>query len=266
MHKETRICPPEFQNRLRVFGRNPYGENLYKFSWGRTSFIKMGNVWRDRYGNERREYRPRCQNHEMQCWTLMRWKPPSFYGSPESYYRQTWDATSRLYNTGEYPWQGRYEPVQPFMEKKFGPKKPSLECVQAHRMVDGKEVIEDITIKVMLPGEMIVEHLELNHFLIDAIVPMIEALQRLSVEEQKAAREFEEAERARREAEENAECFKENLPVWINPVSFSNQGCRTSLLDRKMEQIQKQLNRLTVRGRAPQFAKGFAVGDRPRVN
>lgn len=213
---------------------NPYGEPLYKFAWGRTSFIRMGNLWRDRSGNERRGYRLRCQNHEMQCWTLMRWKPAAFYGSPETYYRNTWDEVSRLYITGEYPWRGRYEPLQPFMEKKF------------------------------VGGKLVVEHLELNHFLIDKLLPSLFAFQRLSKEEQRIAREMEKQQEHRRECEAIADQMTENLPVHYGPVSFSLQGCRTSVLDRKMEAIQKQLNRLTVRGRPPRFARGFQSGPRPR--
>jgi hypothetical protein len=235
MHKESRSCPKEFQDRLAVFGQNPYGENLYKFAWGRTSFIRMGNIWRDKYGNERREYRPRCQNHEMQCWTLMRWKPASFYGSPSSYYRETWDATFRLFITGEYPWKGRYEPEQPFMSRE---------------LVDGK---------------MVVEHLELNHYLIDRIIPMVMAFQRLSEREKQAAKKYEQEEEKRREVELIAEQMHENLPAFINPVSYSLQGCRTSVIDKKMEQIQKVWNRLTVRGRRPNFQRGFQVAPRPRL-
>jgi len=235
LRKESRICPQEFQDRLRVFGQNPYGENLYKFAWGRTSFIRMGNIWRDAHGNERREYRPRCQNHEMQCWTLMRWKPPEFYGSPASYYRETWDPVSRLFITGEYPWRGRYEPEQPFMSRE---------------LVDGK---------------MVVEHMELNHFLIDRIIPMVMAFQRLSKREQEAAREYEKQEEKRKEVELIAEQMKENLPAWINPVSYTMQGCRTSIIDKKMEAIQSVWNKLTVRGKRPRFQRGFSTGNAPRM-
>jgi hypothetical protein len=235
MHKEARACPKEFQDRLRVFGVNPYGENIFKFSWGRTAFIRMGNIWRDKYGNERREYRPRCVNQENQCWTLMRWKPASSYGSPASYYRETWDPVSRLYITGEYPWRGRYEPEQPFMSRE------------------------------LVGGRLVIEHLELNHYLIDRIIPMIQAFQKLSQREKDAAKEYERQEQHRKEVEMIAEQMKENLPAFINPVSYSLQGCRTSVIDKKMEAIQKHWNRLTVRGRRPNFQRGFQVGPQPRL-
>lgn len=235
MHKETRICPKEFQDRLAVFGKNPYGENIFKFAWGRSSFIRMGNLWRDRFGNERRGYRDRCQNAEGQYWTLMRWKPPSFYGSPRSYYQQTWDPVTKLYMTGEYPWRGRYEPVQPFMEK----------------------IYEDNKLRF--------EHMPLSHFLIDRIIPMMEAFQRMSKAEQAAARMLEEKMRHRREVEEVAEKMMEAMPTYLGPVSYSLQGCRTSLLDKKMELIQRQWNKLTVRGKRPNFQRGFQQGEAPRI-
>lgn len=235
MHKETRICPKEFQDRLRVFGQNPHGENLFKFAWGRTCFLRMGNIWRDRHGNERRGYRDRCQNIEGQYWTLMRWKPPIFYGSPTTYYMNTWDPVSKLYMTGEYPWRGRYEPIQPLMERTF---------------VDGK---------------LVIEHLPLNHFLIDKLIPMLEAFQRLSKREQEAARLLNEEAERRRESNELAEKMMDAMPSYIGPVSYSMQGCRTSLLDKKMEAIQKQWNRLSVGGRRPNFSRGMQTGRVPKV-
>jgi len=101
--------------------------------------------------------------------------------------------------------------------------------------------------------------------LIDRIIPMMQAFQRLSTSEQEAARQFEQNEQKSREAEEVAEKMAEAMPAFINPVSFSLQGCRTSLLDKKMEQIQKVWNRLTVRGRRPNFQQGFQVASRPRL-
>jgi hypothetical protein len=50
----------------------------------------------------------------------------------------------------------------------------------------------------------------------------------------------------------------------MGPVSYGQQGCRTSLLDRKMHAIQQVWNRLSKGGR-PHFNKGLAVGDRPSV-
>ena len=235
-HKEARECPKEFVDRLRAFGVNPYGENIFKLAWGRTSFIRMGNIWRDKYGNERRGYRDRCQNHEMQCWTLMLWKPASFYGSPQSYYANTWDPVSRLYATGEYPWCGRYEPVQPFMKQDF---------------IDGK---------------MVIEHMPLNHFLIDKLMPMLLAYQRLTKEQQEAAKQYEKEQEHKREVAEISDMMTENMPAYINPVSFSLQGCRTSLIDRKMHAIQQMWNRMTKGGRKPRFQKGFQMGNRPHIS
>lgn len=235
MHKEARLCPKEFQDRLRIFGVNPYGENIFKFAWGRTSFIRMGNIWRDKHGNERRAYRDRCQNCEGQYWTLMRWQPPSHYGSPATYYLQTWDPVSRLYMTGEYPWRGRYEPAQPFMERTF---------------IDNK---------------LVVEHLPLNHYLIDKIIPMMMAFQRLTKQEQEAAKLLEAEMERKRDVEEVAEKMMEALPTYLGPVSYSLQGCRTALIDKKMEAIQRQWNRYSVGGKRPNFQKGFQQGDRPRI-
>ena len=235
MNKTIRHCPKEFTDRLRRFGVNPYGENIFKFAWGRTSFKRIGNIWRDKYGNERRGYRDVCQNNEGQYWTLMRWKPAFFYGTPAAYYANTWDPVSKLYITGEYPWKGRYEPIQPFMER----------------------ILED--------GKLRIEHLPLSHYLIDRIIPLMEAYQRLSKHEQKAAQILAEERERRKELNEVSERMMEAMPSYLGPVSYSLQGCRTSLIDKKMEAIQKQWNRMTVRGKRPNFARGMQIGNRPQV-
>ena len=61
---ETRKCPKEFQDRLtRMFGRNQFGSPNFIVVWGQSQFIRMGNVWRDRWGNERKGFRDIYQCH-----------------------------------------------------------------------------------------------------------------------------------------------------------------------------------------------------------
>jgi hypothetical protein len=164
------------------------------------------------------------------------WKPASFYGSPESYYLNTWDQASRLYATGEYPWRGRYEPVQPFMQHEYK------------------------------NGKLIIQHMELNHFLIDKLLPILLAFQKLTKEQQEAARRYEEEQERKREVAEIADRMADAMPAYLGPVSFSRQGIRTSLLDRKMQAIQKHWDRLFKGGKRPQFQKGFYQGSAPVLN
>ena len=248
---ETRRCPDEFQRRItRAFGINRYGDPIFKIVWGQSQFLRMGNTWRDTQGVERIGYRDRYQCHGMPCWVIMRWHSPLEYGSPRSYYLSTWmSAASQIdpqtgvesetprgfFVAGEYPWKGRYEIVQPLISKEFVGRK------------------------------MIVTHFPLTHYLIDTLIPMMEAFQRLSIEQQAAARAAAKAAEEKEQTERIADILEENMPRFWGPVSYGAQGIRTSLLDRKMAQIQQVWDRLSRGGRRPQFNRGMALGDKPVI-
>ena len=232
---ETRQCPLEFQDRLtRMFGSNEFGDPHFKIVWGHSQFLRMGNIWRDKDGNERLGYRERYQSAGP-CWVIMRWKSPMEYGSPRTYYSQTFDPFTGLHICGEYPWKGRYEPMQPLMDKEY------------------------------VNGKLMVTHFPLSHYLIDTIIPMMMAFQRLSKEQQQAAKQAAHAAEEKAKTEHVADILEEGSPSFWGPVSFSRQGCRTSLLDRKMEQIGKVWDRMCRGGRRPKFSRGMAQGHKPAV-
>jgi hypothetical protein len=238
--RETRKCPPEYQARItRMFGVNRFGEPNFKIVWNQSNFIRLGKTWRDNKGRERVGYTDVYQGDGQPCWLIVRWMPPEHYGSPTTYYRETYsiDGSSRKYLVGEYPWKGRYEIVQPMIKKEF------------------------------VNGNLHISTFPLCHYLIDMVIPMIIQWQELSIEEQMAAKQLAEQEKLKQENAEVAEKMMANMPTWIHPVSYSRQGCRTSLLDQKMFKIQKAWDRMSRRGRKPVFQKGFAQGDAPtRVN
>jgi hypothetical protein len=250
-------CPPEYQDRItRMFGINQFGEPNFKIVWGQSQFIRLGNKYKTKDGDEWIGYRDAYQCHKMPCWVIMRWKQPESYGSPEFYFMNSWMSTGRtavtthggdyrvyddvregFYVTGDYPWTGRYEIVQPLMHKEF--------------------------VRENGQDKLVIEHMELSHILIDAIIPMILAYQELSLEEREAARDLVRREEEKKRTEEIADRMADAMPVYWNPVSYSHQGCRTALIDRKMEMIQKAWDHATRVGRA--YQRGFAQGVRPRV-
>lgn len=231
---ERRQCPAEFQDRLtRLFGKNQFGDPNFKIAWAQTQTIRMGNLWRDRNGRETICYRDYYQGDGTPCWMIMQWMPPSHYGSPASYYDRTFDELTHTYHTAEYPWRGRYEIRQPLRHKEY------------------------------TNGRLVIEHFPLSHYMIDTIIPMILAWQRLTLEQQIAANKFEREQEEKRENELIAEQMMENLPVWMHPVSYGYQGCRTSLLDKKMEQIQKVWDRLAKHGLHPILNRGITQTNRP---
>jgi hypothetical protein len=245
---ERRKCPAEFQSRLtRMFGKNQFGEPLIKVVWGQSQFIRMGNEYRGCHGESRVGYRNISAGNA--CWQIMRWKAPINYGSPDVYYANTYmsiaqrftddgmpfDDAEGFYVTGEYPWRGRYETMYALQKQEY------------------------------VHGRLVVEHLPLTHYLIDTIIPMVLAFQRLTKEEQEAARTAARIAEEKKENETIAEAFAENLPRWWGPVSYSRQGIRTSLLDRKMHAIQQVWNRMAKQGQKPKFSRGMQVGDKPHV-
>lgn len=238
--RESRRCPAEFQNRLtRRFGTNPFGDPLFKIVWGASEFHRIGNIWRDKQGTERRGYMERFVCHGMPCWNILRWKSAAMFGSQDLWYRSTWDHVSQMHSLGEYPWRGRYEIVQPLMWRDFDAK-----------------------------GNLVIHHMPLSHILIDEAIPLLVQIERMSTVERKAAeeacREFERRQKQKEHAE-IAEKMMENLPSFYGPVSFNGQGCRTALIDKKMYQIEQAIGRLSAGGRRPTFRKGFQVGRAPRM-
>ena len=57
--------------------------------------------------------------------------------------------------------------------------------------------------------------------------------------------------------EELTDRMHENMPTYLNPVSYSRQGCRTSIIDKKCEQIQKVWDRIARSGRQLNTSKGI---------
>jgi hypothetical protein len=257
---ERRQCPPEFQERLtRLFGVNQFGEPHFKISWGMSEFIRMGDIWRDRYGNERRGYRDTYQCHGTPCWNIMRWKQPAHYGSPETYYQNTWDDFSKMHFLGEYPWRGRYEIVQPLMRQEMTEGKIVTEWIPSLNPHTG--IIETIPVRKRVGQKLIVHHMPLSHILIDKIIPLIMKVHAFSQQELQAIHAANKLAEHKKEVEQVADAMAENMPTYFGPVSYSRQGVRTSLLDRKMEAIEKVWKR-ELAGKK-RFTKGFQIADRP---
>jgi hypothetical protein len=235
---ETKKCPAEFQDRLtRMFGRNQFGDPNFKIVWGQSEFFRMGNVWRDVHGNERHGYRERYLCHGMPCWVILRWKQPKQYGSPRMFYAETFDQVSGMYILGEYPWHGRYEIVQALHRKEF---------------IDGK---------------LIFTHFPLSHVLIDKVIPLMLRVQSMSAVERQAASQLAREREEKERTQDIADRLMEALPAYYGPVSFSRQGIRTALIDRKMEAIQKTWDRMSRNGKKPVFQKGIQQAPAPlRVN
>lgn len=236
--REMRYCPPEFQERLtRMFGVNKFGDPLYRFAWAQTETQKMGfSAFSERGTNC--GYRDKLKGSSTPCWMLLRWKDPSHYGSPDLYYANSWmddgEEGQGFYVTAEYPWKGRYEVLYMMCSKEFK------------------------------NGELFVHALPLNHGFIDKVIPLLIESQYLTAFERQAAKQMEKEYHHRQEVNELADRMMNDLPAWYGPVSYSSQGCRTALLDRKMQEIQRKWEQLSLYGR-PVFSRGMMQGSRPII-
>ena len=107
----------------RIGGMNRYGKPNYRVIWGGNRTHKVGGKFKNVtyitsniIGEKRAivteipEIRTLLKYHPMR-WHLERWRGPEFYGSPEEWYRETWDEECKLHTQGDYPSQGDYEHI-----------------------------------------------------------------------------------------------------------------------------------------------------------
>ena len=123
------------------------------------------------------------------------------------------EESSGLQILGDFPWRGNYETIQPFVWRG------------------------------LVNGRMVVESMPLNSMILDMVVPIIIKSQEATLLQRKAALQEMEA-RKDRDQLRSVEAKKHDAKLaFKGPVSFARQGCRTSLVDQKVYQIQKHWSR-----------------------
>jgi len=204
----VRECPVEFQDRFtRDGGTNPYGEPVFKLVWGPDELQRCGGYWqRDGFVG----YRDFQVCGPEPCWVLMMWKPAESFGSDVRWYWHHRDEATGLQELGEYPYSGQY--------------------VVIHKLIHYE----------MLEGRMQAEILEVSGFLVDVLLPAVKFWQALNEEEKLAAinleMELEENEVLDAMMDAKADC----APAFRGAAaSYTNQGCRTSLIAKKVEVMER---------------------------
>lgn len=220
--KERRTCPPEFQERVNeVFGFNRFGGPMFKIVWGQTERAMRSSL--DGHGYEERLV---CSG--VPCWNIMRWIPPESFGSPETYYELTYDQATGLHDLGEYPWEGRYEVLQPLMHRSFN---------------DDKTVMK-------------VDALPLTYRIIDLLIPVLTRARRVSYWEAKAA----EDEMQRREntaiVGQITDRMIDAMPAFIGPHSARGQVVKNNSFQKRMEAVEQSWKQYGKRN----WKKGFGQG------
>ena len=218
-------CPDEFQQRItEAGGVNRYDEPNFRIVWGDTETFRAGGSWEPLDGPHYRGYRDLLLVNEA-CWALLQWQPPEKWGHPAAYYFRNVDE-SGFQTLGEYPYHGRYELIQPFVNRTYE------------------------------RGKITVDAMPLSSLLIDMVIPIIKESQAVS------ALKVKELMRERRERQEKEQvdqieaCIRNASPEYVTR-SAARLGCN-STIQKRMEIIEKQWKQAvrTIRSRG----KGMSVG------
>lgn len=167
-------------------------------------------------------------------WMLLQWEDATVYGTPESYYVGNYDEETGMQDLGEYPYQGKYV------------------------------MLYNMCWRDMSSGKMKIEAMPLNSFILNTVVPIILEARDISYEKtmatMKAIKEKEDA------ADTNMieDAMRDAKLAFKGPVSYARQGCRTHLIDKKVEQMSRHWNRMITNAKT--LGRGLSVhSDNPTI-
>ena len=234
---QINLCPEEFQDRLtEIGGVNRYDEPNFLLVWsqggGEQSTYRAGGAWNVEGLPSFRGYRDLLVGGGVPCWALLQWHDASEYGTPEMYYVHNLDEETQLQTLGEFPYSGRYQ------------------------------MLYNLRWSEMRNGHMHFEMMPLNTFLLETVVPIITAAKDISWEKTKAVMDD------LKEREDQVDVARIEdvmrgtaLPFKGAAVSYQKQGCRTALVDKKIEAMQRNWNRMMTT--ANRLGRGLSVSPDP---
>ena len=205
---ERRLCPDEFQQAIdERFGLNRFGTSNYRMAWGETETMRVA-------GFNGYEDRLLCGN--IACWNLMRWRPPEAFGSPELFDIVNRDPDTGLCILGEYPYEGQYDVLQPLMTKEFK------------------------------NGRLVIDAFPLSYQILDTILPVVEKCSEMTELEIATANALVEARENQVIVDRIADQLLDEMPTRLGPVSYGKGGCKTAAITKKMDEISRVWNRMSV--------------------
>ena len=209
----------DFNERLRyVGGVNKYDENNFYVCWGQGGedrcLYRAGGLWDNPDGPSFKGYRNLLVGGGTASWILLQWEDATTYGTPESYYVSTHDDATGLQDLGEYAYFGRYR------------------------------MLYNMCWRDMSQGKMRIEAMPLNSFVLDTVVPIILEAREISWEKTQAAlkgiKEKEEID----DLNMVEDAMRDASVAFKGPTSYARQGCRTHFLDKKVEQMSRNWNKM----------------------
>jgi hypothetical protein len=106
-------------------------------------------------------------------------------------------------------------------------------------------------------GRMHIESMPLNSFILDTVVPIIMEAKEISWERTQAALKGLKEKEDQDDMNMIEDLMRDSQLSFKGPVSYARQGCRTSIIDRKMEQMTRNLN--TIVNNASALGRGLSV-------
>jgi len=225
-------CPEWFAEELkRIGGVNRYDQANFFCRWGQggepESMYRAGGHWDVDGIASVHGYRDLLISGGTPAWMLMQWDDAVHYGTPELYYVQNYDEDSNLQTLGEYPYQGKYK------------------------------LLYNMCWRDMQNGKLRIEMMPLNSFVLDTIVPIILQAKEISYEKTMAAIKDQ---KEREDAADLAmieDAMRDASLAFKGPVSYARQGCRTSLIDKKIEAMTRQWNKMVTNAKT--LGRGLSV-------
>jgi hypothetical protein len=231
-HYQQYECPSWFQDELtRVGGVNRYDEPNFRCVWGMGGqdecFYRAGGCWHVEGQPSFTGYRNLLLGGGTPSWMLLQWQDATTFGTPESYYVAGYDEESGLQTLGEYPYQGKYI------------------------------LLYNMCWRDMQNGKMNIEAMPLNSFILNLIVPIILQSKDISWEKTKAVmKEMQEKDDAA-DLAVIEDAMRDAALSFKGPSSYARQGCRTWHIDKKIEEMTRNWNRMVNNARS--LGRGLSV-------
>jgi len=207
-----------------VGGRNKYDQPNFLVVWGQGGqpecLYRAGGHWHADTEASFKGYRNLLVGGGTPSWILLQWEDATTYGTPESYYVSTHDDATGLQDLGEYAYFGRYR------------------------------MLYNMCWRDMSQGKMRIEAMPLNSFVLETVVPIILEARDISWEKTQAAlkgiKEKEEVD----DLNMVEDAMRDASVAFKGPTSYARQGCRTHFIDKKVEAMSRNWNKMVTNARA----------------
>lgn len=213
-------CPQEFNDRLReIGGVNKYDQNNFLVRWAQGGedecLYRGGGAWEVEGLPSFKGYRDLLLGGGTPSWMLLQWQDAVHFGTPESYYVMNFDQDTGLQDLGEFPYQGRYT------------------------------LLYNLRWTERVGNKLVFEAMPLNSFLLETVVPIIMQAKDISWEKTRAALKDQQEKDDKADVSMIEDVMHSNaVPFHGNAVSYQKQGCRTSLIDKRIESMQRNWNKI----------------------